>query len=306
VAESGQRGTPRIIPSVDARIARALWEHYEPYHAMVYFATEKREHYTAAGLRGGWMGYFASRSAAMGPVPAGVVTATFYVFHPNMVARAIPDAWHLSSPERALAARRDVADSALRRLLGDAVASDTVVEALGLARRALQGCEPAGRTLFAAHASLPWPEEPHLALWHACTLLREHRFDGHVATLVGEELDGCAANLTLTATGDSVGDEQMRVERGWSEEEWSAATEELRARGWIGAGRELTASGGEARRRLEERTNQLCMGPARALGEAGCERLTALMGELRRRVLDSGGFPFPNPLGITPAAVAAS
>ena len=83
---------------MDPAPARALWRRYEPYHAVVYFAPEGREQYSAAGLKGGWMGYFASRSAAMGPVPAEVVTATFYVFHPGMVARAIPDAWRLSSP----------------------------------------------------------------------------------------------------------------------------------------------------------------------------------------------------------------
>jgi len=291
---------------VDPSTARDLWRGFEPYHAMVYFAPEGREHYGAAGLRGGWMGYFASRSAAMGPVPAEVVTSTFYVFHPAMVARAIPDAWRLSSPERALQARYAVADAALRRLLGDAAGSATVVEAASLARQAVAGCELAGRTLHAAHASLPWPEEPHLALWHASTLLREHRFGGHVAVLASSGVDGCTANLTLSVTGSALDDGQMRTMRGWSEEEWAAAVEGTRARGWVDAAGALTPAGVAARRGLEERTDELALGPARALGEAGCARLTALLGELSRRILDAGGFPVPNPMGLAPTVAAAS
>jgi hypothetical protein len=73
--------------------ARRMWRDLETLHMTVYFAPEPRDAYRRAGLRGGWMGYFASRSAAMGPVPAEVVVATFCNFHPRMVHRAIPDAW---------------------------------------------------------------------------------------------------------------------------------------------------------------------------------------------------------------------
>ncbi len=283
---------------------RALWRRFEPVHAVVYFASEAREQYGAAGLRGGWMGYFASRSAPMGPVPAEVVTATFYVFHPAMAARAIPDAWRLSSPERVLEARTAVAGSALRRLLGDAVDSEAVVEAAALARRAVDGCALAGRPLYAAHAALPWPEAPHLALWHACTLLREHRFDGHVAALVSEGLDGCAANLTLAGTG-VIDAEELRGFRGWSVEEWTGAAAALRERGWLDPEGRLTAAGADARRRLEESTDRLAGGPADALGEAGCERLEALMAGIVERILEGGGLPFPNPIGLTRAPAAA-
>jgi hypothetical protein len=283
---------------------RALWRRFEPLHAAVYFAPEGREQYGAAGLRGGWMAYFASRSAPMGAVPAEVVTATFYVFQPAMVARAIPDAWRLSSPERVLDARRAVAGAALRRLLGDAVDSEAVVEAATLARQAAEGCALAGRPLLAGHAALPWPDEPHLALWHACTLLREHRFDGHVAALLSEELDGCAANLTLAATG-VIDAEQLRGFRGWSEKEWAAAAEGLRQRGWLDADGRLTAAGAAGRQRLEDMTDRLARGPAETLGVAGCERLDRLMAELGERILGGGGLPFPNPIGLTPSAVVA-
>ena len=122
----------------ESHVARRMWRVLEPYHAMIYFAPEAREAFTAAGLKGYWMGYFASRAAALGPVPATVVAATFYNFHPRMVARAIPDAWSLSSLERVLAARYQSADAALRRLLTNHSDSPTVAEAAQLAQDAVE------------------------------------------------------------------------------------------------------------------------------------------------------------------------
>jgi hypothetical protein len=104
--------------SLDLSRARTAWTVFEPYHAMIYFAPEARTAYAAIGLKGYWMGYFASRSAPLGAASAPLVTATFFNFHPRMVARAIPDAWHFSSPERVLETRFKAADQALRRLLG--------------------------------------------------------------------------------------------------------------------------------------------------------------------------------------------
>ncbi|MDZ7733198.1 MAG: hypothetical protein U5R31_08820 [Acidimicrobiia bacterium] len=58
-------------------------------------------------------------------------------------------------------------DAILRRLLGDDVGSAEVGEAAALAREAAETAagHVAGRPLFAAHAALPWPDEPHLMLW---------------------------------------------------------------------------------------------------------------------------------------------
>jgi hypothetical protein len=278
--------------------ARTMWQTLEPYHALIYFAPEAREAYTAAGLKGYWMGYFASRSAALGPVPAEVVAALFYNFHPRMVARAIPDAWRFAPPERVLAARREAADAALRRLLGERVASPEVAEAARLARTAAEGCEVAGRPLFAAHLALGWPEEPHLALWHAATLLREYRGDGHIAALMAEGLDGCEAHISLVATG-SVPREAIQPHRGWSDEEWEAAVERLRARGWIGASGLLTETGRAGRQGVEDRTDALARRPWEHLGAEGVERLRALAWPLSDTIMAQSGLPVPNPLGLS-------
>lgn len=287
------------IPSdADASLPRRMWKTLEPYHAMIYFAPEAREAYATAGLKGYWMGYFASRSAALGPVGPNVVAATFYNFHPRMVARAIPDAWRFSSPERVLAARYASADAAPRRLLGDAVASPALVEAASLAREAAESCDVAGRPLFAAHLALPWPEEPHMILWHAATLLREYRGDGHVASLMAGGIDGCEAHVTLVGTG-AVPRGAIQPHRGWSDEEWEAAEARLRERGWLDDASMLTDAGRRGRQAIEGRTDMLATRPWRALGEERCARLHALAWPLSDAIVRNGGIPIPNPMGIS-------
>jgi hypothetical protein len=279
-------------------ISRLAWKTLEPYHAMIYFAPEARESYTAAGLKGYWMGYFASRAAAMGAVPAEVVTATFFNFHPAMVARAIPDAWRFSTPERVLAARVSGADAALRRLLGEQAASPEVAEAADLARQATEACNVSGRALFAGHAALPWRSEPHLVLWHAATLLREYRGDGHVTALLTEGLDGCQAHITLAATG-AAPREAIQPNRGWRDEEWSAAQARLVRRGWLDEQGALTDVGRAARQRVEDRTDELALPPWEHLGNARFARLIQLVRPLSQRILEQGGLPIPNPMGLT-------
>jgi hypothetical protein len=243
------------------------------------------------------MGYFASRSAALGPVPAEVVMATFYNFHPRMVRRAIPDAWGFAAPERVLAARREGADAALRRLLGGWAGSPGAAEAAGLVRQAMEGQDPAGRPLFAAHAALPWPEEAHLALWHGATLYREFRGDGHVACLLGDAVDGLEAHVLAAGAGQLPGS-YLRQYRGWSEEEWAGAVERLRARGWVAQDGSLTGAGRAARDARERRTDELAAAPWERLGPEACDRLLGLLAEPVRRVVEGGGVPFPNPVGL--------
>jgi hypothetical protein len=278
-------------------VARRMWRALETLHMTVYFAPEPRDAYRRAGLRGGWMGYFASRAAAMGPVPAEVVVATFYNFHPRMVHRAIPDAWNFATPAEVLAARLEGADAALRRLLGRTAEGPEVTEAAGLARAAMAGLDPAGRPLFAAHAALPWPEAPQLALWHAATLYREYRGDGHVACLLVEGIDGCEAHV-LAAGAGQLPAPVLREYRGWSEEEWSAAAVRLQGRGWVEVDGSLSDQGRTARHAREQRTDDLAMPPWHRLGGEACARLLDLLDRPVRLVVEGGGVPFPNPVGL--------
>jgi hypothetical protein len=268
------------------------WRLIECYHVPVYFAPETKQVYTDAGLKGYWMGYFASRSAALGAPPPGVVTATFYNFAPRLVARAIPDAWRYSSPEAVLAARLDVADRALRRLLGDRVADPAIAEAAALMWRAVEAAPVQGRVLGAAHAALPMADVPHLALWQAATALRELRGDGHIAALLAAGVDGCEAHVLAYALGRAPDDQ--RELRGFTEEEWSAAADRLRDRGWLDEAGEATEDGRARRAAIEDTTDALARPALAALGEDGADRLAALLDEPVRMIIDGGGVLFPH------------
>jgi hypothetical protein len=177
---------------VDPVVARKTWRTLEPYHGVVYFAPEPHEEFKKLGISDRMMGYFGSRAAPMGAVPAEVVIATFFNFHPKLVSDRVPAVWDIASPQALLDARLRGADAMLRRVLSDAVDSDELIEAAALARRAAESCKPEGRPLYAGHASVPWPDEPHLVLWHAISCLREFRGDGHIAAMTVEGLDGPA------------------------------------------------------------------------------------------------------------------
>jgi hypothetical protein len=276
------------------------WRLIESCHAFVYFVPETREGYAEAGLTGFWRGYFASRSAALGAAPAEVVTAAFHNFAPRMVARAIPDVWHRSSPQAVLAARTAVADRALRRLLGDLVDEPAVIEAAALAGRAVEASPAAGRVLFAAHAALPRPAAPHLALWHAVTALREFRGDGHIAALLTAGIDGCEANVLAGAMG--LAPPEQRDFRGWTEQEWAAAADRLRAGGLLGDDGTISPEGRARRQAIEEATDRLARPPLDALGPDGAARLTDLLRPLARKIIEAGALPFPNAMATPRSA----
>ncbi len=259
---------------------------------MTYFAPETERHLVAAGLRPGRMCYFAGRSAAMGAVGAGVVTATFYNFSGALVARHIPAAWTLAAPATLVAARFAAVDEALRRMLGDdVVASAEVAEAAGLARRAAAACTGEGRPLAAAHLDLDWPADPHLVLWHALSILREHRGDGHVTQLVDAGLGGLEALVSYTATGRGFVVPFAMASRGWAQEEWDAAVAGLAERGVLDAGGALTDDGTALRAAIERDTDRLGHAPWAHLGDDGAARLGEIGGRLVGALLAAGCFP---------------
>ncbi|MEX2445847.1 MAG: hypothetical protein WD734_00785, partial [Dehalococcoidia bacterium] len=278
-------------------MANRLWRLLEPYHALVYFAPEHRDACDRAGLRGGWMAYFASRSAPLGRVPAAVVAALFHNFHPAMVARAIPDAWSNATPADVLAAREQAMDAALDRILGRDLVSERLVQAAQLGTAAATAADPAGRPMFAANLALDLPEAPHLALWQAATMLREHRGDGHVAALTAAEIDGCQAHVLQVAAGVANRD-LLQPNRGWSDHDWDEATVSLIDRGWFTPAGQLTHQGRQIRGELAASTDRLAAAPFRRFGEARTLVLLDAMEPITRSVLQAREVPYPNPMGV--------
>lgn len=276
--------------------ARRMWQVLEPYHAITYFAPETRQATDALGLRGGWMSYFACRAAPLGPVGPELVAAIFYSFHPAMVARALPDAWSHASPAQLISARLAAVDSAVRRL-PEVLGGTSLRRTAELARQAAELAPTAGRPLAAANASVEWPDEPHLVLWQATTILRESRGDGHVAALVGAGLTPCQACLTISVAGGP-SKEVFQLNRRWSDEDWAEAEDQLRTRGLLDSDGALTAAGRELRQEVENVTDRLADQTWAALGEAATAELDTLIRPVSRSIMTSGLVPPDNPMGL--------
>jgi len=254
-----------------------MWEAVERFHGLTYTAPHVRETASAAGLKGFWMNYFATRIAPVGAVGPEIVESTFFYYAPKRVHRAIPDAWSFASPQSIIDARYHGMDQALRETYD--VNDPAIAEAASLAKLAVEGCEPIGRLLFAGWAALPWPTEPHLALWHACTLLREYRSGNHLIAVCAEGLDGIEAIVSHVAV-DGAPKVWIQDEAGWSPEDQQAAIGRLQRRGWLDDQGSAAEACHRGRQRIETMTDRLDLPAWEHLGEANCQRLFELLSKL--------------------------
>lgn len=284
--------------SDDLLPVRQMWQLLEPVHALLYYAPQAFEEAAELGYATDerWPSYFAWRSAPLGAASGELVASSFYSFSPRKVAEHVPAVWSVAVPEQVLDARLRAVDRAFRALLGDRIGQPELAEAAGLAREAATAACTAGRPLAAANAALPWPDEPHLQLWQATTVLREHRGDGHVSALLTAGLDPCEALVSFAAVGAAPA--EVFASRGWTDKEWGAAQDRLAARGWVDDEGRATERGHEGRRDVERITDDLAAAPWRALGKEGAGRLAALTVPVMTAVVQSGALPRQSTLGI--------
>jgi hypothetical protein len=237
-------------------IARRMHQLVSPIHELAYFADEPDEALLALGLRNTWDAYFAGRAAPLGQVPAEVVHAIFYNFADGEVARHIPRVWELTTPQAALAAREQGCAAALRRILGDLADAPSVTRAADLATKAAYSAPTEGRPLYAALRRLPAPTEPVARLWHAATLLREHRGDGHIAALVTEGIGGTEAHV-LHALSEGMPAEKFGRVHHLPEAQLTAVIDGMRSRGLIDPSGWLTDTGRKTKEHIESLTDTL-------------------------------------------------
>ncbi|AXE76227.1 SCO6745 family protein [Streptomyces atratus] len=274
---------------------RTLWLRTEPLHAVIYFDEECRGIGRSVGLKGFWMGYFATRTAPMGRVLPETATAALAVFAPGMVARALPAAWQIVAPERLTDLRAQLAARALRRLVPGI---DTLAEQLTPPLAAMvEDASALARPLFAANRPLCERADPVERLWQLTTALREFRGDAHAAALSDHGLDAPEA-LVLAAATDRVPREGIQVDRGWSDMDWAAAEERLRSRGLIDAESAVTPRGREERDLIEDATDRLAARLLRPLTDSMVDALLAALELPTRQVLEAELLPFPNPIGL--------
>lgn len=280
------------MSTLPPRAGRRCHNALNPLHSALYFSPDLGKEFAGIGIVDPVAVYFATRAAAMGAVGADTVTATFYNFNHALVSRHVPAVWEIASPATVLDARLRAADATLRRLLGDEIiASPEMAEAAQLALRAAEGCTRHARPLYAAHAGLPVPDEPHLVYWHAAGLLREHRGDAHLAALLAAGLDPVEALVSHTATGKGMAVGWLLSTRGWRRDDWEAAAGRLRERGLLTAEGALTEEGTALREELERDTDRMDLAPYERLGGPGVARLTELGRGFLATAAAAGAFP---------------
>jgi hypothetical protein len=276
--------------------ARALWQLIEPIHAVAYFAPEPVSALKDAGYRGYWMGYFAGRAAPLGPVGPELVHAVFYNFRYDRVARALPAAWEFAPPAAAVDARGRGSVAALRRALGSAADGPALVRAAELAGKAAAAAPIEGRPLFASYRTLPVPADPLARLWHAATLLREHRGDGHVAALLVAGIGGRESHvlqhLAIGTPRDVYGSA-----RDFDDGEWEQRLASLRAKDLVGPGG-LTALGVSVKTDIEASTDALAAAAYATLTRDELAELVGLLRPIAQAVVRTGDIPLDSPMGL--------
>ena len=259
---------------VPGAAARRLHRLVEPIHLVTYFSDEPTGALMALGLRNYWDGYFAGRAAPLGRVPAEVVHAVFYNFADGEVARHIPRVWGTATPEAALAAREQGSAAALRRILGGLADTSALARAADLATRAATSPPTEGRVLYAALRALPVPDEPVARLWHAATLLREHRGDGHIAALVAAGIGGTQAHV-LHALAENIPAEKFGRVHHLAPDRLARVVDGMRARGLIDASGWLSDAGRKTKERIESVTDDLAAPTYASLQPSELDQLIA-------------------------------
>ncbi|MGK5552302.1 MarR family winged helix-turn-helix transcriptional regulator [Actinomadura kijaniata] len=232
-----------------------MFELLEPI-ATVTFSEGPNQAFLDLGMRDYWDGYFAGRAAPLGLAPAEVVHAVFYNFADGEVARHIPWVWGKITPQEAIAVRERSSAAALRQMIGELADSPALVRLADLATRAAVSAPTEGRVLYAGLRALEVPEEPVARLWHAATLLREHRGDGHNAALVAHGIGGTEAHVLLALSLGMRAEEFGRIHH-LPKARLAAVVDGLRGRGLVDGNGAFTDAGRETKERIEALTDEL-------------------------------------------------
>ena len=254
-----------------------MFELVEPIGDIPYSAEEPNEAMFALGFTNYWDTYFAGRAAPLGiSVPAEVVHALFYNFAPGEVARHLPKVWSITTPDAAIAARQQGCVKALRRILGDLIDARAFSRTVDLLTTAAISAPFEGRPMYAALRTLPVPQEPVARMFHAASLLREHRGDGHIAALMAEGIGGLEAHV-LSALELGMPAESFGRIHHLPETQLTALVDGMRARGLVADDGTFTRIGRETKQRIESLTDDLAVAPYMILDAAELDELTVAL-----------------------------
>jgi hypothetical protein len=267
--------------------ARRLRDAIEPIATICFWSEPAYDAYAAQGLDF-LQGYVYGRGCVLGDAEPTVAAAAFGVFEPGLVAGLFASGREACSVADVRAAKESGATAALRECIGD---PDDLADVVAVLRRACDAADPTGRALHAGLTSLEWPADPVGQLWHACSILREHRGDGHLAALVAAGIDGVQANQ-LTELWVGWDPLAYTGSRAWSPESMAAGTSSLESRGLVADGA-LTDAGRALREDLETATDTSVRAAVEAIGD-DLDRVVARLDEWATAIVERGWFP-PDP-----------
>jgi hypothetical protein len=257
-------------------MARRMFELVEPIGVIPYSADDPNEAMFALGFTNYWDTYFAGRAAPLGFVPAEVVDALFYNFAPGEVARHIPKVWQTTTPEAAIAARQQGCANALRRILADHVDTPAFARAADLLLEAATSAPIEGRPMYAALRTIPVPDDVVGRMFHAASLLREHRGDGHVVALMSEGVGRLEAHVLFALDMGMPAAKFGRIHH-LPAAQIDEVIDGMRERGLIGDDGWLSESGRAVKRRVEALTDDLAAKPYEVLEPDELDELMAAL-----------------------------
>ena len=138
--------------------------------------------------------------------------------------------------------------------------------------------------MYAALRTVPIPDEVVARLFHAASLLREHRGDGHIAALMIEGVGGLEAHVLLALDMDMPAKDFGRIHH-LPAAQLAAVIDGMRDRGLIGADGWLSEEGHTVKQRVEAFTDDLAAKPYETLDPAELDELMAALEPLATRLL---------------------
>ena len=138
--------------------------------------------------------------------------------------------------------------------------------------------------MYAALRTLPLPEEPLAALFHAASLLREHRGDGHICALMAEGIGGLEAHVLLALDMGIPAPTFGRIHH-LPAAQLTDLIDAMKTRGLIEDEVTFTPAGRRAKDRVEALTDELAVAPYEVLEPAELDELMAALEPLSRTLV---------------------
>jgi hypothetical protein len=139
--------------------------------------------------------------------------------------------------------------------------------AVELLTKAASSAPLEGRPMYAALRTLPWPDEPVARLFHAASLLREHRGDGHISALMAEGIGGLEAHVLLALDVGIPAPTFGRIQH-LPSALLTDLIEKMKVRGLVKDEATFTPAGRLAKDRVEALTDDLAVVPYEVLEKA--------------------------------------